>query len=169
MINKIIKSLEGINERAAAIEFRGDANYTKACMETLTSLAYGNNYHVYGHANIIEPTMNEWLYDMVWCTPEPQSIFHIQKIHLVVESEWKTGKDEQEYDFYKLVQARAELRLFIFQAKSVEDRMNYFKDIVERSSIAQEGDNYLLACWNDDGGFTFGSFRKGGGWDYLSN
>lgn len=162
MLKNITTALSETSNQASTGSLRGYGNFTQAFMESLTKLAYDEyKYNVYTHANRIDKTMNEWLYDMVWYTPEPESLFHVKEIHLVVESEWSTGKNQMEYDFYKLIQARAKHRLFIFQAKEVEERIAYFKNLVKNSTIAEDGDSYLFACWNDVTGFTFSEFRKG--------
>lgn len=148
----------------------GDPGWTSAIMGELTRLAYDNyNYSVYGQKCYMDDTITECLYDMVWYTPKPQDYLpHKYRsilfgdIHLVLECEWKKAIVEIMYDFQKLVQARAERRVMIFQADDTDKTMDLMTDYANSSGHSLSGDRYLFAGYERrDAKFKFRSFVKG--------
>lgn len=90
-----------------------------------------------------------WLYDLCWSqmTRNESASGYLVRLPLVVECEW-TPSPEMDGDFQKLVQARAEHRLWVFRADTAEDVASYFTAC--REQIAQfkgslVGDRYLFA------------------------
>ena len=97
----------------------------------------------------------EWLYDMGWYTYERGMGGFLTKQTMVLESE--SSKDREiDGDFMKLVQARADIRIWIFSAKNSEGVNSYIqrcKEQVRRFQGSQPGDRYILA------GFDFADHR----------
>jgi hypothetical protein len=153
---QIITTIEKVAEDLVKQGKRGDKSWTSAIMASLTELAYVKyNFWVCSTPNSYDDTINEWLYDMTWYDSHDEKGKDIKTIHLILESEWNWGFGELSYDFYKLLQGRAEHRVFIFQSKDIEDTMSKFEAIIEKSYISKNGDRFILAGWNDDVGFIF--------------
>jgi len=87
----------------------------------------------------------EWLYDICWFE---ENDVCITKLPLVGECEW--GPDGAcDGDFQKLIQARAEHRLWLFQVYTEEQAFEMFdgcKKVVSNFSGSQLGDRYLFAA-----------------------
>ena len=91
----------------------------------------------------------EWLFDVVWMSLawEPRQL---KRIHLVVESEWGNCGDILD-DFEKLLVARSDVRLMIFQASNeveVEEMFDLLEREAEGFEQRQAGDYYLLAGYD---------------------
>lgn len=143
------------SEKLVKEAIQNDRAWTHEIKIGLTKIAYEHNYRVYTHRNDFDDTVNEWLYDMTWYEAYDEKGYDIKSIPLILESEWKRSFEEIKYDFYKLIQGRADLRVFIFQAANVDGTMNQLVEIIDKSSISQAKDKYLLAGWHDYDGFTF--------------
>ena len=87
----------------------------------------------------------EWLYDICWYVEDEECLTHLP---LVAECE--RGPDGScDSDFQKLLQARADHRLWIFQVATVEAAEDMFKGCrsnVKRFRSSQPGDRYLFAA-----------------------
>jgi len=92
------------------------------------------------------------VYDLTWLNYLPKERRLIRTV-LVLESEWKWEQKEIDWDFHKLLVAKADLRVMVFQVpnlaawqKAVE-RLNSLVCACEQSL---PGDHYLLAGWIAD-------------------
>lgn len=90
-----------------------------------------------------------WLFDLVWCKYDNErKLVHVE---LVVECEWNQGRNHIQTDFEKLVVARAQHRLMIFEATSdsrISEHINFLNSIVDGFPSALPGDRYLYAALN---------------------
>ncbi len=86
----------------------------------------------------------EWLYDMVWLqNNEP----HVVEVALILESEWALRVRDILEDFQKLLVARAEHRVMIFQQETsqrVGDVAAHLDAQISAFRGTQPGDRYLL-------------------------
>lgn len=84
----------------------------------------------------------------------------IADVSLVLESEWATDQKSIDEDFQKLLLARAEHRVMIFQQKTlpdVEDVYDHLSRQISAFSRSQPGDRYLLAGlnWTPTNAFSY--------------
>jgi len=94
-----------------------------------------------------EADHGEWLYDLCWSV-EVKGEGCLIRLPLVAEIEWKPD-GPCEGDFQKLLQARAEHRLWVFEAQTPKDIENLFqgyRDAVQRFQGSGTGDRYLFAA-----------------------
>lgn len=95
-----------------------------------------------------------WLYDFTWAEMDrPKERGQLLLIHLAVESELSSLDPEMDGDFHKLIQVRAEHRLWIFACLSREDVEKYMKRCVEHIGAFQrtvDGDRYLMVGFYDN-------------------
>ena len=92
----------------------------------------------------------EWLFDVVWMSLAWEPRRQLKRIHLVVESEWGNQGDIRD-DFEKLLVARSDVRLMIFQASNkaeVKEVFNLLQGEAEGFEQRQAGDYYLLAGYD---------------------
>jgi hypothetical protein len=114
------------------------AAWTRAIKERLRALAPQFN------CRAVE---GEWLYDLCWYEMSRGEAGYLLRVPLAMECEW-TPDTEMDGDFQKLVQARAEHRLWIFQAASANDVDQYFDRCREQIAAfrgTEGGDRYLMA------------------------
>jgi hypothetical protein len=89
----------------------------------------------------------EWLYDLTCIEYDEEQ--HLKGIPLVMESEWQ-GKGVN-YDFQKLVVARADCRVMVLEVKSDKNKEEVIQQLlqhVRKCRHSTKGDRYLFACWN---------------------
>jgi hypothetical protein len=99
----------------------------------------------------------EWLYDIVWCKKEGE---YLKEVFLVCESELDTTANQLgaiRYDFQKLLQSSAPLRIMISQ--TYHDRSAaIFEDCkkgVEMCENMKLGDKVLVIVYDDNDGETY--------------
>lgn len=102
-----------------------------------------------------------WLYDLVWLRRNADD--SLAEAFLVAESEWDPVKAKIIEDFEKLLLARAEVRIMIFNRRKHSQVLDMFSDMDHRIrafSVMQPGDHYFLAglAW-DSGMFEFHEIR----------
>jgi len=113
----------------------------------LCRLGKDNRYWVYA-SSCDDSDSGEWLYDLTWLNYSGKRLTDVE---LVLESEWTpSGVDE---DFQKLMLARSELRVMIFQKKNRESALEKIGDLkqqVTKFTKSGFGDRYLFSCWLSD-------------------
>jgi hypothetical protein len=88
----------------------------------------------------------EFLYDLVWLTYGDDG-FRMTGVPLVLECEWGRLPDV-DYDFEKLLLARADHRVMIFQGTDPEQHFNRMIERVRHCGLTRSGDRYLLLCFD---------------------
>ncbi|MDN5395666.1 MAG: hypothetical protein L0G05_04010, partial [Chryseobacterium sp.] len=98
---------------------------------------------------------SEWLYDMIWYKNKDG---YLKEIPFVMESEWSYGYDCVRYDFEKLLQADARLKLMICCHKNGVADINYFKEYFSKAIQCYHKSSasiYLFAILQDWEPFKF--------------
>lgn len=94
----------------------------------------------------------EWLYDLTLLDYSPETRI-LKRTILVLESEWSWDQREIEYDFHKLLLAKADLRVMVFQIKDEPACGKMFerlKILVAACEQAETEDRYLFSGWRAD-------------------
>ncbi len=93
----------------------------------------------------------EWKYDLMWWEETDEGgRCKLTNVPLVVESEWNLRLHAIQYDFEKLIVARAERRMMVFNVFRPDDARNYIdflKSIVISYKLSQVNDRYIFAVW----------------------
>ena len=98
-----------------------------------------------------ENKIGEWLYDLVWWENliDKDGIERMGDVILVLESEWSRASFDLRYDFQKLIQAKAHLKVFI------SDKLDDYMESLLRADVecfaqkdADEADRYLFAIYD---------------------
>jgi len=92
----------------------------------------------------------EWLFDMVWWKQDQR---FMTRVPLVLESELNASNNIVDDDFIKLLLAKAEHRIWIFERKTRQQVKESFKECIEnikQFGHSQKGDRYLMfgVDWN---------------------
>jgi hypothetical protein len=104
-------------------------------------------------AGIPEAYGGEWLYDLAWHA-QANGFYHRQV--LVLETETKPGRthadcDKVDGDFHKLVQARADIRVWVASLPSAALREKHLENCklqIDSFSQGQPGDYYLFVLFD---------------------
>lgn len=151
-----------------------DSEWTKQIKVDLCKL--GKTYKLEACASGIgnKAKWGEWLYDLCWAkaVEDAEAGWNLESIPLVVESEWGRTLRHIVADFDKLMLARAELKLMIYQdipGKKVDE---IAKDLVRRVEMFKglpKADLYLLAGFdNAKMSFVFFEISHGrNGWSRI--
>ncbi len=113
--------------------------------------AIDSNYYVYT-SGLRQPSADggEWLFD-VTCLSYYYDDF-LKHVPLVAESEWGTENDIYD-DFQKLLLARADVRVIIFDGARSPGYRRIFSILakyIARHEGSRDGDTYLLVAWTPD-------------------
>ena len=157
MIERIAGMLQPLGDELVKQKER-DKGWTAAIHRALHILGDDAGFYVYTHKNDYDPTVNEWLYDQVWCQRDEKGV--LQKVFMVMESEWKTAWSEVIYDFNKLLLARSDLRVFVFESRDVSEVMSQLRSIIQTNPLVLPGDVYLLCGWDYNKVFLFETVNR---------
>lgn len=133
--------LNEITRQAVLAENRGERwstrEWTRRVINALIQLGIEEEYAPCPNP---EYSWGEWLYDVIWLQVDEDNIDRVLSVPLVAEVEWG-NQDEIWSDFQKLLVARANVRVMIF---------NRYPGLLEELRahiirVAQDGDRYLLA------------------------
>jgi len=128
----------------------GDEAWTMRLKNALCKLGKPRGYWVgASHCGEQWKDGGEWLFDLIWIRYENDVLLSVP---LAVESEWGTPNqktDPIDDDFQKLVVARAERRLMLFQARGEPEARDQINKLLKhtQSGIAQAEDRFLFGCW----------------------
>lgn len=89
----------------------------------------------------------EWLFDLAWY--KYNSKRQMENLFLAMESEWGKEADIR-VDFEKLLVARSQYRLMVFQGNSIDTITNNLINRIDTFQESQKGDRYLFAGWDWD-------------------
>jgi hypothetical protein len=139
--------------------------WTKQVKKRLCKVGHDQGYRVCVEKKLEQAYRSEWLYDMTWLKFDGRELIDVP---LVLECEWgyfdeptkdHYHHDRVQYDFQKLLLAKADLRCIIFAAQNLQDAEKYVEeliDIVERFQKRKIGDNYLFCvCLSAEKRFHF--------------
>ena len=105
-----------------------------------------NSFQVYAKPNIIKEAKQEYLVDLCWSKEEARDYFDYRGLELILESEWLTSEDELMWDFCKLIDMKAFLKVMIIciDKKGVEDIIKKMAGTIKSSRIKFQEENYLV-------------------------
>ena len=167
LIKKTLKEFEAYAREHMDCSYNAATGpWTKGVMTRLCKAGQDAGYYVCVEKKLIKADRGGWLYDMIWIKYcETQLI----DVGLVLECEWEIGPEEAdrkfdtiEYDFQKLILARADLRCMICWAANRDRAVGNIERLIDQVQGFQKseiGDNYLFCVWvQDERRFEFRSY-----------
>jgi len=127
----------------------GNTGWTQRVKSAVTRLAHDAGHKAYASRGVPEADGREWLYDVTWLDHSPKDDRLIRTI-LVLESEWSWSWKQIVYDFHKLLVARADLRVMVFQVSNEskwKETAHRLISLIEQHEQTSRGDRYLLSGW----------------------
>lgn len=128
-------------------EFKKSANltrlsstteWTKEILKYFSCLGENGNaqYKIYANPNHVEKAEQSYLVDLCWSKEDSQDYKDYKGLELILESEWLTEEDEIMWDFCKLIDIKANLKVMVI---CIEERR--IKGIVEEmAATIKKGD-----------------------------
>jgi|ERR1051326_4034453 hypothetical protein len=139
-----------------------EPHWTRRIKEIVAGLAkQEKNEEIFAaHSHKMFSDHGEWLFDITWWSESNEgSIYRLNNLPLVVECEWKDNISDIQYDFEKLVIARADHRLMIFQGAStdfIKQSIKHLNSVIYGYKHTLKGDRYMFAGVNyNNGEFIF--------------
>ena len=129
---------------------KGNRDWTKAIKAALCERGRKLGWQV--HASGVEFVRAEWLYDVSWLDYSEDRLINV---HLAGECEWG-GLTEIKYDFEKLLQTRASVRLMIYNgnqdpgSEKIAQRLIQYIAAFNRGRLSHDEateDRWLLTAW----------------------
>ena len=130
-----------------------DSQWTDGIHKQMAQIGHGYNCQVFAsQSRCATADGPEWLYDHHWRIASEEVA--LARIPLVMEIEWGFGAatifNKITEDFLKLVQARADLRVMVFQGNDISSITERLIDMAEKFEGSQQGDRWLFAGWGWD-------------------
>jgi hypothetical protein len=130
-----------------------DSQWTDGIHKRLAEIGHGYGFLVFAsQSRCAAADGPEWLYDHHWRIAGAEVA--LARIPLVMEIEWGFGAatifEKITKDFLKLVQARADLRVMVFQGNGVVSVTDKLVAMAENFEGSQQGDRWLFAGWGWD-------------------
>lgn len=150
---EIAKSLDEIDTILGSCS--GNAEWTEHVVRRLTLLSKTFRVDAAARGQPSPAKYGEWLYDICWYQMDDCGADNcLKRVVLAGECEWNAA--ECDVDFQKLLQARADLRLWIFQPRDASRNIprwvaNYIRNI-KTFEGSLPGDQYLFAGYDDSKG-----------------
>lgn len=124
---------------------------TQVVMDIFGKLGRDLGYRVSCHqSNYPTADDGEWMYDMTWWQPGKNN--HLVSMPMVLETELnRTSKqhDNLDDDFQKLIQARADIRVWISTSPdNPRKHIDNCKEQIQSFSGTMSGDQYIFAVYN---------------------
>lgn len=163
---RIISALDNVSKDAGSENWPGDRIWTAQIKKRLRDIASD-----LGYACCPSDALGcelQFLFDLIWVEEaiNAQGRKRFVGMPLALECEWKINPDDIFYDFEKLLVARTEHRVMIFQVSKDGAQSPIFdslKDRVSNFKSSSEGDRFFLAAWvpQPTNSFQYVSFQVG--------
>lgn len=135
-----------LNNVATELTNSGKSNtvWTERIKKELAILAESYGYSQ--SSNYPPENKPEWLFDISWYKLDSTSR-NLLEFPLALESEWSWHFKDIQYDFQKLLVAKADTRVMIFQGddKTVPEILEKLKDDIKAFRHTSPGDRYMFA------------------------
>ncbi len=149
MYETTLKEIQKQLSNVPKVDNFSDKDWTRAVKDAVAKVAIGYDKNSRIYANNCEHAAeggHEWLYDLVWAIDKDD--WKLERLVLVMESEWSTTRNEQRYDFQKLLIAKVAIKLFVFQARSDQELKEVIKCFCEMIDAYKDNctkESYLFA------------------------
>jgi hypothetical protein len=136
-----MSDIDKIMEAARAIpSFKCSAAATAAIIDIFTKLGLDLGYDDSGPG---------WLYDVLWCEEKPVKIGKLMtRIPMALESELCNPDPHLDGDFLKLVQARADIRVWITSYPDARLQIDTCKEQIRQFFGTLPGDQYVFVVYD---------------------
>ncbi|MFZ4789849.1 MAG: hypothetical protein ACOYMW_02925 [Candidatus Competibacteraceae bacterium] len=152
--DKLVDFFSKLVDIAKARGWTSDSKWTDGIFQELTDIGHAHGCMVFAPMNRCSSDNGGWLYDFHWRISDEKKPFI--RMPLAMEIEWGFGRNQDKLlveitsDFLKLVQARCDIRIMVFQCRDVESVIDNLITMAETFEGSQQGDRYLFAAYSFD-------------------
>lgn len=130
-----------------------DSQWTNGIQSKIAEIGHSYNFRVFASENRCPMADGpEWLYDQHWRIESEDK--DLLRIPLVMEIEWGFGAstifEKIKEDFLKLVQARTDLRVMVFQCNDVDSMIDKLISMIKLFDETEHGDRWIFAGYGWD-------------------
>lgn len=147
--DKFRVSMNRLAERAGAEDGWRNSSWTKEIKDSLNGLAQPQN-NMHACYSGCDGGAGEWLFDVCWLEySEPNFGRPLKRLLLAAECEWGNQGDIFD-DFEKLLVARADVRLMMFDDSKLQSWQSTLKKLCEMAEIftgSTKDDRFVFACY----------------------
>jgi len=146
---QIASTLDLVSDKDTLEGGISDRQWTELIKEGLCNLGHSHGYDV-SAAGCKGAKTGEWMFDLMWASSEND---FFKEMPLVVECEWSLDIDQQVWDFEKLLIAKAQHKLFIFQHGSeseVKNVIGHLSKAIDKFKTRLDGERYMLSGWSGE-------------------
>ena len=156
--SEVVEIFASVASDGVRDQWKSDRMWTSEIKHRICELGHTKGFQICCSGWPPPHCRGEWLYDIVWLRVKDD---HIETVPLVLESEWSLDHGDIDWDFCKLLLARAEHRVMILQQKAQSDVVRVFNSLEAQVATfrAASGDRYLLLGydWESARGFQYRS------------
>lgn len=146
---RIIDVFTSVGIGGSSEQWTSDRRWTSEIKQRICQLGSEKGFQVCCSGLQLPPRCRgEWLYDLTWLDVKDD---HIATVPLVLESEWSLDRGEIEWDFCKLILARADHRVMVFQQRTEPEVLRTFDNLAAEIATFRRGypgDRYLLLAYD---------------------
>lgn len=123
-----------------------NSEWTKNIYSYFSGEGRNSGFRIYAKPNIIKEAEQEYLVDLCWSKEESEDYLDYKGLELVLESEWLTDEDEIMWDFCKLIDMKALLKVMIIciDKKGIENIIRKMTGAITNNRIKCKEENYLV-------------------------
>ena len=148
LVECLIKEFGQIEKQIRVANIHSDKEWSSVVLTALCAL--GQNRDCYVCASSVDKKKRdypEWLYDITWLNYDNDN--KLKSVELVGECEWGNPGDIED-DFQKLLVARAQVRLMIYDMTWEGDIISTLRKYIN-AFCGTPSDTYLTIAYNNDG------------------
>lgn len=141
---RVCEIIMEIGQQGIREGWKSDRIWTEAIKKRIGILGKEKGFYICSSGWSTPDGQGEWLYDLVWLQNEGN---YMVRVPLVLECEWGIDIKNIEEDFCKLLVARAEHRIMIFQQKTQGDVnriLDRLDSAIKKFQHTTPRDRYLL-------------------------
>jgi len=134
-------------------KWKKDSHWTDVIHESMANIGHQYGLRIFASKSRCQGADGaEWLHDHHWRAANDDN--ELIRIIVAMEIEWGFGGstifEKIMEDFLKLVQARADLRVMVFQGNKISSVTDKLIDKASNFEGTQQGDRWLFAGWGWD-------------------
>lgn len=121
------------------------SEWTKEILKYFSCLGENEQYKIYASPNDVEKAERSYLVDLCW-SKEGQDYKDYKGLELILESEWSTEEDEIMWDFCKLIDIKANLKVMVIciEEKRIKGIVEEMAATIKKGDLKLREEIYLV-------------------------
>jgi hypothetical protein len=133
----------------ANFKANGIGDRTRTALTTLGDLGRGLGFMVCCNSSCYpNATEGGWLYDQFWYINHPDKPGFIDHAAMALESEFSKTEPSIDNDFPKLLLARVDVRVWLWQSVTARNHIDLYKDHIKTFRYSLPGDEWVFGVYD---------------------